>query len=116
MFYPEVGERRRCERWRRIWRTKLQHRVRICVWIMSHGRILTNEERRRRHLTTSALCVRCQLEEEEVLHSIRNCSRVIEVWSLIIPQDVAMEFYTPGLKDWVFWLLQMGRQGGREGR
>ncbi|KAL8154116.1 hypothetical protein V2J09_011876 [Rumex salicifolius] len=51
---------------------KVPERIRTFVWLMAHG-ILTNEERRRRHLTDVALCPICKRETESLAHLFRDC-------------------------------------------
>lgn len=61
----DAADRR--ERWRWLWKIRIQQRVKIFFWLLAHERIPTNVERCRRHLTTDSMCVRCGLEEEGII-------------------------------------------------
>lgn len=41
--------------------------------LMSHGKLVTNVKRRRRHMAASAQCGRCMGDEEDVFHAVRDC-------------------------------------------
>ncbi|CAN0899765.1 Putative ribonuclease H protein At1g65750 [Linum grandiflorum] len=43
------------------------------MWLATHDRLLTNKERRRRHLTETGVCTRCNYPHEIVLHVLRDC-------------------------------------------
>lgn len=47
------------EGWKMVWKIKAQQRVKVFLWIMVHGKLLTNLERWRRMLTHGPDCVRC---------------------------------------------------------
>lgn len=79
---------------------------------MSHGQILTNAERRRRHFSMSSMSVWCQIQEEDILHAIWDCGRAKEVWTLLVPNDKTMEFFALGLQEWFSWMWQMRRRNG----
>lgn len=46
--------------WRKIWKLGVQQWFRVFVWLMTHGRLVTNVERRRRHIGASTVCGGCQ--------------------------------------------------------
>lgn len=60
------------EGWRLIWKMKVQECVRVVIWIMSHGKLLTNLERWKHRMATSPTYGRCN-QDEETLHAIRDC-------------------------------------------
>lgn len=90
----------RWEGWQRIWKLGVQYRVRVFVWLMTHGKLLTNIERRRRHLGANEGCVRCQGEEETVLHAVRDCVVAKELWRRLLPRGLEQEFFSLQLKEW----------------
>ncbi|CAN1181986.1 Putative ribonuclease H protein At1g65750 [Linum perenne] len=53
-----------------------------------HNKLLTNSERKRRHLTDFSSCPRCNVHEESVSHILRECKNIDIVWD-------------PGPEDWV---------------
>ncbi|CAN1141919.1 Putative ribonuclease H protein At1g65750 [Linum perenne] len=47
---------------------------------MAHGKLLTNLERKRRHLSDNASCPRCAAMDESIMHVTRDCPFASEVW------------------------------------
>ena len=45
------------------------------VWLLLHGKILTNMERTRRGITAKAYCKCCLGEEEDLNHIFRSCNK-----------------------------------------
>ncbi|KAK8479479.1 hypothetical protein V6N11_046208 [Hibiscus sabdariffa] len=45
--------------WGKIWRLPVSQCIRTFIWLVFHRRLLTNEERARRHLTSSPHCTIC---------------------------------------------------------
>lgn len=81
------------------------------MWLFAHGRILTNAERMRRHLTSNDLCMRCQCEEEDGMHALRDCCRAKKVWNGLISAEDASNFYGLVRREWILWLLKAGNEG-----
>lgn len=72
---------------------KIQERVKIFLWLSAHGKILTNAERGRRHMTSNLLCSRCLSEEEGSMHALRDCYKAKEVWNVLILTEDTIQFY-----------------------
>ncbi|CAN1787168.1 Putative ribonuclease H protein At1g65750 [Linum perenne] len=87
--------------WKTIWRWAGPSRVRHFLWLVAHDRILTNVERRRRHLTDTNECQRCRIGIEDTLHVIQDCRGAREVWSYFIPPDLNTYFFSNSLQDWL---------------
>ncbi|XP_037494537.1 uncharacterized protein LOC105631124, partial [Jatropha curcas] len=68
--------------------------VRVFLWILSDDRLLTNLERRRRHLSTSSLCALCSITEESSLHAVRDCLHAAGIWHCVIPRHIT---------GWLIW-------------
>ncbi|CAN1138640.1 Putative ribonuclease H protein At1g65750 [Linum perenne] len=69
--------------WRLIWRWKGPQRIRQFLWLVAHNRLLTNSERRRRHLAEIGSCQVCPGQEESVLHVLRDCPLASATWELL---------------------------------
>ncbi|CAN1269114.1 Putative ribonuclease H protein At1g65750, partial [Linum perenne] len=54
--------------WKTVWRWAGPSRVKHFIWLVAHDRILTNAERRRRHMATTDDCQRCRGYTEDTLH------------------------------------------------
>ncbi|CAN1811457.1 Putative ribonuclease H protein At1g65750 [Linum perenne] len=53
-----------------------------------HNKLLTNYERKRRHLTVNNLCPRCNAQDESVSHVLRDCQYAVDVWKSLELQAI----------------------------
>ncbi|CAN1339270.1 Putative beta-glucosidase 41 [Linum perenne] len=88
------------DRWRLIWRWKGPQRVRQFLWLMGNNRLLTNEERCRRHLVTNNECGICPGEPESCLHILRDCLAAKQVWCRCLDITVTDDFFRSNFEDW----------------
>ncbi|KAJ8767189.1 hypothetical protein K2173_013586 [Erythroxylum novogranatense] len=80
--------------WRVVWKWKGPERVKTFLWLLSHGKLLTNEVRLRRNLAPSASCPLCQDHTESILHAIRDCPKVREMWKSLVPRTAWEQFFS----------------------
>lgn len=80
--------------------TAVQQRVKVVLWILAHGRILTNSMRYRMGLVSSD-CWRCSGSSKDAIHVIRECTRSREVWVCLQSAGLVVGFYSLELKEWV---------------
>lgn len=100
------------EGWKKIWRLKTQQRIKLLLWMMAHDKILTNHSRWHRHIALSQNCDRCDATVEEVLHAIRGCAKLKEVWVYFVPPTLRRDFFSSqNLKE---WLLQNLKRNERD--
>ncbi|CAN0874990.1 Putative ribonuclease H protein At1g65750 [Linum grandiflorum] len=88
-------------RWKGVWRWSGPNKIRHFLWLVSHNRLLTNEERCRRHLTTQVLCSFCSSHTESCIHILRDCTFARQFWSRVLPQVITDNELS---KDWGVWL------------
>ncbi|CAN0906730.1 Putative ribonuclease H protein At1g65750 [Linum grandiflorum] len=88
-------------RWKGVWRWSGPNKIRHFLWLASQNRLLTNEERGRRHLTTQVLCSFCSSHTESCIHVLRDCTFARQFWSNVLPQVIAGNELS---KDWSVWL------------
>ncbi|XP_016168765.1 uncharacterized protein LOC107611342 [Arachis ipaensis] len=81
--------------------TQGPERVRTFLWLVAHNTILTNLERRRRHLTTDGACPRCWHHEELVIHVLRDCFYARSIWQRLIPPNGINSFFNTSLNNWL---------------
>lgn len=67
-------------------------RVRIFVWLAAHDKLLTNDNRARRHLTVDSACSECGHPVEDMDHILRKCHPAIGLWSQRVKMDEMQEF------------------------
>lgn len=56
-----------------IWKWKGNERIRILLWKLGHGNLLTNVERQRRMMSPTATFPICGVADETLLHRFRDC-------------------------------------------
>ncbi|CAN1178076.1 Putative ribonuclease H protein At1g65750 [Linum perenne] len=66
--------------WMSVWRWKGPNRTRHFLWLAIQQKLLTNDERRRRNMTSNANCEFCRHPTESVQHVLRDCVFAKEVW------------------------------------
>ncbi|CAN1180887.1 Putative ribonuclease H protein At1g65750 [Linum perenne] len=69
--------------WSMVWRWSGPGRVQYFLWLLSHGKILTNAERKVRHMTEDESCPRCRAAAETILHTLRDCPFASNIWNLL---------------------------------
>ncbi|KAK9023907.1 hypothetical protein V6N11_004094 [Hibiscus sabdariffa] len=79
--------------WDLIWKHTVPQRIRLFLWLTYRQRLMTNSERFRRGLGSSAICPRCHMAEETVLHTLRDCKESKAAWLLILPPDMHRVFF-----------------------
>ncbi|CAN1167006.1 Putative ribonuclease H protein At1g65750 [Linum perenne] len=71
--------------WVGVWRWPGPNRIKHFLWLATHKRLLTNEERSRRHLTNQVVCPRCSLRTESISHVLLECQFALQVWDKTLP-------------------------------
>ncbi|CAN1188821.1 Putative ribonuclease H protein At1g65750 [Linum perenne] len=87
--------------WKLIWKWDGPNKVKHFLWLVAHGKILTNEERVRRKMTTIADCPRCSGVGESVMHILRECPFAVQVWSSLGFSADHPLFSCPDSSSWV---------------
>lgn len=64
---------------RKIWKWPGPEKFRILLWKVSLEALVTNSWRKRRDLDDTSLCPICGLEEETIIHLVRDCSIIHHV-------------------------------------
>ncbi|CAN1848775.1 Putative ribonuclease H protein At1g65750 [Linum perenne] len=87
--------------WKTVWNWSGPNHVRFFLWLTAHNRLLTNGERKRRHLADDDLCNHCKSAPEDALHVLRECPFARKLWISILPPDHLPTFFTGNLHDWL---------------
>ncbi|CAN1848784.1 Putative ribonuclease H protein At1g65750 [Linum perenne] len=56
--------------WRKVWQWEGPEKIKQFLWLVSHRKIMTNEERRRRHIAPDVVCPECSDMCENVDHGL----------------------------------------------
>ncbi|XLR25192.1 hypothetical protein HN51_071701 [Arachis hypogaea] len=74
--------------WKWLWEIFIPKKVIFFFWLALHDAIPTNVFCHKRDLAVSDLCNKCGNEPESVLHCLRDCSTVRDVWNSLDPSIV----------------------------
>ncbi|KAK5843109.1 hypothetical protein PVK06_005544 [Gossypium arboreum] len=89
-------------RWKVIWKYLGPQRIQFFLWLACKQRLLTNLERARRGLNHSTFCPMCRHNTEDVLHTLRDCSTIKEIWLSITHPSWQNQFFSnDNIFNWV---------------
>eukprot|EP00253_Pinus_taeda_P026524 PITA_26524 len=66
--------------WNQIWDSHLWPKVSTFLWLLSHNRILTWDNLRKRSFSVPSICLNCHQEEETAIHLLFHCSLAKQLW------------------------------------
>ena len=66
--------------WRIIWKLAIPTKLKTFIWVVAHGKLLTNVQRRRQNLTMEDSCFTCQADKETLVHLFRDYHFSKTVW------------------------------------
>ncbi|XP_024171911.1 uncharacterized protein LOC112177904 [Rosa chinensis] len=87
--------------WKFIWSLPIPPKLKTFLWVLCHGKLPTNVQRARRHLTHDDSCPICHIASESLSHLFKDCPAVYCIWnSFSLPESVWNTFNM----DWEGWL------------
>lgn len=87
--------------WSWLWKVRVWEKVKLFLWLVAKGRIMTNLERVRRHFTVDNRCPVCGEDEESIRHMVWDCRLARGVWRLTYsPAHFAFPLFV-STGDWV---------------
>ncbi|CAN1852510.1 Putative ribonuclease H protein At1g65750 [Linum perenne] len=92
--------------WSKVWSWEGPAKIRQFLWLVTHGKLMTNEERRRRHLSPDAICPECQGGCEDGEHVLRSCRIAQRVWRSMLPEVLEGAEANSSFLDW--WIKGIG--------
>ncbi|CAL9021082.1 unnamed protein product, partial [Prunus brigantina] len=87
--------------WKGLWSMSIPPKLKVFLWLVFQGKILTNEQRVRRHLAVESSCSVCGWHSETIIHTLRDCGRAKEVWLNVLNPSNVHDFF---LSDYPSWL------------
>ncbi|XP_019167626.1 PREDICTED: uncharacterized protein LOC109163328 [Ipomoea nil] len=88
-------------KWNSIWKLKVPNRIRSFLWLVAHGRIMTNSNRVKRGLTTCDKCWACDDLIEDVDHVLRSYPAAKDLCKAVFPDS----FQRRSMLPFSIWLL-----------
>lgn len=86
--------------WKLIWNWTGNHGTKTFMWLCAHDKILTNKQRERRKFIIDPLCDCCKAADETVLHVLRDCPTVQDLWKMLIKPRFWTEFFNGDIVNW----------------
>ncbi|CAN1766118.1 Putative ribonuclease H protein At1g65750 [Linum perenne] len=96
----------RDKKWKRLWDWQGPNKIKHFMWIVMQGKLMTNLERTRRHISNSDTCTVCGRGAESLDHLFRYCDVANAVWNACLPQVMS-----PTQRQWDFdtwWTNNVG--------
>ncbi|CAN1308617.1 Putative ribonuclease H protein At1g65750, partial [Linum perenne] len=100
--------------WDRIWRWNGPNKIKHFLWLATHNRLFTNEERSRRHLTNQVVCSRCSLQTESLSHVLLDCQFALQVWEKTLSHALSERIRHPTFESWWAAMLKFHELSLRE--
>ncbi|KAL5733002.1 hypothetical protein ACOSQ2_032694 [Xanthoceras sorbifolium] len=88
--------------WNFIWKLKLPPKVLTFLWSLLHGKILTNDHRRARCLTTDSSCPRCFSGLESIDHLLRGCRSSVDIWNQVCAGFSSSTTFSDSFISWIY--------------
>lgn len=67
-FINASGSMMQNKKWSIIWKLEVPSKMRMLLWLITHGRVMCNAERKRRHMTCDDRCPACSMGLETIDH------------------------------------------------
>ncbi|KAH9725573.1 putative ribonuclease H protein [Citrus sinensis] len=87
--------------WKLPWSWKGPQSIKLFIWQTLHGKLKTHSELNRRNIPVSEVCVRCGVSAEGILHAVRDCSCIKNLWLSLVPTCHQLAFFQSNLRAWV---------------
>lgn len=71
---------------KKVWKWGGPSRIKAFLWKLTHAKLMTNVERKKRNMTACDLCPRCN-NTESIMHMIWDCQDIRDWWSNIISPE-----------------------------
>jgi len=86
--------------WNTTWQLNTPERVRYFLWLLRHGRLMTNARKSRMTLG-APYCPFCSDVIETELHVFRDCSQCMALWLHVVGSQSRELFFNSNLQQWI---------------
>ncbi|CAL5417122.1 unnamed protein product [Camellia sinensis] len=86
--------------WKWVWKLKIPQKFKGFLWLVLHGKLLTNCMHLKRSITVDSSCPSCG-GIEDLNHVLRACPVAMEVWSTIFDRRWYVNGLSISLQDWI---------------
>ncbi|CAN1794778.1 Putative ribonuclease H protein At1g65750 [Linum perenne] len=100
LLVKEIAEDGNNTKWKKVWTWEEPAKIKHFMWLVTHGKLITNEERQCRHISPDATCTECLDPCESVEHVIRRCRLAQDVWRELLPSAIIGTSAINAFLDW----------------
>jgi hypothetical protein len=86
--------------WRMILKLQVPERVKCYIWLLKHGRVLTNLRLSKMH-RGSPFCSFCGDIIETELHVLRDCAQCMIIWLAVVKDSTRAKNFNSNLQEWI---------------
>ncbi|KAJ1418140.1 Ribonuclease H domain [Sesbania bispinosa] len=87
--------------WRAVWRWEGHQRAKILLWMILNNGLKTRSKGFGRGFIATDVCPFCLNHEETVVHILRDCVKVQDVWFTLARGRLPGSFFTTNIHDWI---------------
>ncbi|KAF7804601.1 putative ribonuclease H protein At1g65750 family [Senna tora] len=87
--------------WKHIWSWQGPQRIKSFLWLCGHDKVLSNVVRKNRGMTQDDGCAKCGDCQEDLLHILRDCASIKNVWLRIVEFKHWPVFFNLNLREWL---------------
>eukprot|EP00253_Pinus_taeda_P019814 PITA_19814 len=69
--------------WEKIWNPPIWPKISTFLWLLSHNRVLTWDNLRKRKFEGPSICLNCKKEEETTVHLMQLCPFSRKIWEKV---------------------------------
>lgn len=91
--------------WQLIWKLRVPRRIHQFLWLVCHGKILTNKERERKGFTPNLDCHYCAFKTEDLNHIFKYLQESIIYMGEDTATTSCLEWRGLPFKEWLKWNL-----------
>ena len=85
------------------------------MWLVHHGKLMTNHERTRLCLTVNPHCQCCPTTIEDLDHVFKSCSKASVVWLQQAKHETVRQAHHMAFQEWLRWNLNQTNVHGDGG-
>ncbi|CAN1187196.1 Putative ribonuclease H protein At1g65750 [Linum perenne] len=87
--------------WKAVWKWEGPNRIKHFLWLATKDKLLTNEGRRQRGLSSDAACKWCRTAAETIVHVLRDCDFTNSTWLAVGGFDLDETDWNLPVESWL---------------
>ncbi|KAF7814111.1 putative ribonuclease H protein At1g65750 family [Senna tora] len=88
-----------------IWSWQGPQRIKSFLWLCGHDKVLSNVAHKHRGMTEEDGCAKCGESQEDLLHFLKDCSNIKNVWLRLVKSKHWLAFFNLNLREWLLFSL-----------